>query len=80
MSEVGARRVQRAGQAVVLHDADQVHFGQRGVPRALQADLGILDLQAGLAQVGAVGQGFGEQILDGPDLFLLRDVQQDRWG
>ena len=59
--------VDRAGQAIVLRDAHQVHFGQRGVPRSPQPDLRILDLQARLPQIRPLGQGFGKQILDGPD-------------
>ena len=38
-----------------------------------QADVRILDLQARLVQVGAIGQGVGDQVLHGPDLVLLRD-------
>ena len=43
--------------------------------RALQADLRVGDLQARLVDIGAIGQGVGDQILHGADFIRRGDGQ-----
>ena len=47
---------------------------QHGVLDAQGGDAGILQANGVLLHVGAVGQGFRQQVLDGPDAFLRRNL------